>query len=37
MLRPGYNLCDVAARPTSADDGAFPGKVLPPLMFVEQN
>ena len=43
VLRPGYDLRnaapvhDVAARPTSADDGALLGKVLPMFVFVKQN
>jgi len=42
MLRPGYDLCYVArvrvsARPTSANGGALPGKVLPEFVFVKQN
>lgn len=43
MLRPGYDLCnvapvpDVSARPTSTADGALLGKVLPAFAFVKQN
>lgn len=43
VLRPGYDLCkaapvhDVSAKPTSADDGALPGKMLPAFVFGKQN